>query len=56
MSGLGEAWKKSEILAERRQKKEEMKKLSEEKFTAQKRAEFLALVRNGHHDNSKIRI
>ena len=56
MSGLGEAWKKSEILAERRQKKEEMKKLSEEKFTAQKRAEFLALVRNGHHDKSKIRI
>ena len=29
MSGLGEAWKKSEILAERRQKKEEIEEEAE---------------------------
>ena len=45
--GLGEAWKKSEVLAERRKRKEEMQNEAEERFTAQKRAEFLSLVRNG---------
>ena len=46
--GLGEAWKKSELLAEKRKAEEERMKLAEERFTSQKRQEFLALVRNGY--------
>ena len=47
--GLGEAWKKSELLAEKRKAEEERMKLAEERFTYQKRQEFLALIRNGFY-------
>ena len=35
------------MLAERRKRKEEMQSEAEDRLTAQKRAEFLSLVRNG---------
>merc|ERR550539_860151 len=47
---VGEAWKKSEALAARREMQEAREKLAEERFTAQKRREFLSLIRNGLRD------
>ena len=44
---MGEAWKKSEALAARRERQEVRERQAEERFTAQKRREFLSLIRNG---------
>ena len=44
---MGEAWKKSEALAARRERQKVRERLTEERFTAQKRQEFLSLIRNG---------
>ena len=44
---MGEAWKKSEALAARRERQKVRERQAEERFTAQKRREFLSLIRNG---------